>query len=57
MDDDETRILRPLCLFGLLEFRSIHGDERIPFEWRKMPLFDRFLTFEIDYDGRTVARH
>ena len=49
----EARILRPLHWFGLLEHRS----EAIPGErfgerhfYRKSPLFDRFLRFDVEIE-------
>jgi hypothetical protein len=49
----EARILRPLWWFGLLEARS---QEKYPTEfvgsrlYRKAPLFDRFLQFEVQVE-------
>ena len=49
----EARILRPLLWFGLLEQRSekIHdstfNERRF---YRKVPLFDRLLTFAVQID-------
>ncbi len=53
----QLRVLRPLCLFGLLEFRSVHGDRHITFDWRETPLFDRFLAFELPPEGASGTRH
>ncbi len=54
-----TRLLYPLRDFGLLEHRLV-GDgpewERTS-EFRKMPLFDRFLRFELDPPGSRDAMH
>src|SRR5271168_3564653 len=50
----EARILRPLWWFGLLEARS---QEKSPTElvgrrlYRKAPLFDRFLQFDVQVEG------
>jgi hypothetical protein len=55
----EARILRPLWWFGLLETRS---QERSPTElvghrlYRKAPLFDRFVKFDVEIEGSGV-RH
>ena len=39
------RVLQPLRWFGLLEY---HGpQERFEVGWRKTPLFDRFLSFDV----------
>jgi hypothetical protein len=45
-----ARIVRPLISFGLLERRDLPGDDAWsrPFEVRKSPLFDRFITFDFD---------
>jgi hypothetical protein len=50
----EARILRPLWWFGLLEART---QEKTPTEfvgrrlYRKAPLFDRFLHFDVQIEG------
>jgi hypothetical protein len=50
----EARILRPLWWFGLLEART---QEKTPTEfvgrrlYRKAPLFDRFLQFDVQIEG------
>ena len=55
----EARILRPLWWFGLLEARS---QEKSPTEfvgsrlYRKAPLFDRFLKFDVQIEESRV-RH
>ena len=55
--DFQLRVLRPLGLFGLLEFRSQHGDGGIPYDWRKTALFDRFLSFGLDVEAAAATRH
>jgi hypothetical protein len=53
----ETRILRPLTWFGLLEQRS--EGKACPFGkrfYRKTLLFDRFLKFNVKVE-RPVMRH
>jgi hypothetical protein len=53
----EARILRPLTWFGLLESRwegkAGLGEPRL---YRKTPLFDRFLKFNVQIE-RPAARH
>ena len=56
----EARILRPLLWFGLLEYRS----EEIPgvrlgqrHFYRKSPLFDRFLAFDVRLERPVARRH
>jgi hypothetical protein len=56
----EARILRPLLWFGLVEYRS----EEIPDDWfatrhyyRKAPMFDRLLSFNITTDTPSAIRH
>jgi hypothetical protein len=53
----ESRILRPLTWFGLLESRwegkAGLGEPRL---YRKSPLFDRFIKFNIQVEGLTT-RH
>ncbi|WP_428674687.1 hypothetical protein [Reyranella sp.] len=56
----EARILRPLWWFGLLEYRR----EEIPGRrfaalhfFRKTPLFDRFLSFNVKLEPTTAHRH
>jgi len=56
----EARILHPLWWFGLLEYRR----EEVPgrrFEgshfYRKTPLFDRFLSFNVKLELSTAHRH
>ncbi|MCW5701980.1 MAG: hypothetical protein KIT82_05285 [Bradyrhizobium sp.] len=55
-----ARILRPLWWFGLLEYRR----EEIPGQrfgtshfYRKSPLFDRFLSFNVRLEPTTAHRH
>jgi hypothetical protein len=55
----EARILRPLQWFGLLE----HRQDDIPDNrfgkrhfYRKTALFDRFLSFDVNFE-RTVGPH
>ena len=47
------RVLGPLRWFGLLEYRG--PPETAEVGWRKTPLFDRFLSFEVEFfqKGRT----
>ena len=40
------RVLRPLRWFGLVESRDEDATRRGRGEWRKTPLFDRFLAFD-----------
>ena len=40
------RVLRPLSWFGLVESRDEDASRRGRGEWRKTPLFDRFLAFD-----------
>jgi hypothetical protein len=53
----EARILRPLVWFGLLESRT---EPRSPTEvvdrrlYRKGPLFDRFLKFEVEVESTRI---
>ena len=54
----ESRILRPLYWFGLLE----HRGEAIPGArfgerhfYRKSPLFDRFLRFDVQIERESEA--
>jgi hypothetical protein len=56
----EARILRPLLWFGLLDHRA----ENVPGTrfaerhlYRKTPLFDRFLTFDVRTDQLETVRH
>jgi hypothetical protein len=56
----EARILRPLLWFGLLEHRAEKSSDggfagrRI---YRKSPLFDRFLTFDVRTELPETPRH
>jgi hypothetical protein len=56
----EARILRPLQWFGLLEYRQEASGER-PVEgrhqYRKTPLFDRFLAFDVAVEHVTGPQH
>ena len=56
----EARILRPLLWFGLLEYRS-EGDLDTAFAarhfYRKSPLFDRLLAFNVEMDFSVGSRH
>jgi hypothetical protein len=56
----ESRILRPILWFGLLEHRSVPITDSVLSSqhfYRKTPLFDRLLTFRIVTDLHEVARH
>ncbi len=56
----EARILRPLLWFGLLEHRAEKAPGARFTElhfYRKVPLFDRFLTFDVHTDQPETARH
>jgi hypothetical protein len=56
----EARILRPLLWFGLLEHRAEKAPDSCFAErhfYRKAPLFDRFLTFDVHTELPTTARH
>ena len=45
-------ILDPLRWFGLVEYRG--PEVSLDIRWRKTPLFDRFLSFDVRFvDGRT----
>lgn len=56
----EARILRPLSWFGLLEYRS-EKDSDTAFTarhyYRKSPLFDRLLAFNVEMDFPVDSRH
>ena len=56
----EARILRPLVWFGLLDHRA-EKTPRSGFAerhfYRKTPLFDRFLIFDVQTDQPGSARH
>jgi hypothetical protein len=53
----EARILRPLVWFGLLEQRSEKGTGLVKRHlYRKTPLFDRFLKFNVQIEG-LATRH
>jgi hypothetical protein len=48
----EARILRPLVWFGLLEHRLETGTEPVErYLYRKTPLFDRFLKFDVQIES------
>jgi hypothetical protein len=54
----EARILRPLVWFGLLESLHEHrsATELVePRFYRKAPLFDRFLKFDIQIEGSDIS--
>jgi len=56
----EARILRPLQWFGLLEHRQDgSGARRLEGgrQYRKTPLFDRFLTFDVAVEHATGPQH
>ena len=56
----EARILRPLLWFGLLEHRAEKAPGARFAErhfYRKAPLFDRFLTFDVHTEQPETARH
>lgn len=56
----EARILRPLVWFGLLESRSEKPPEihhAAEYFYRKAPLFDRFLTFNVRTELQEAVRH
>ena len=56
----EARVLRPLWWFGLLEYRRVEVPGK-RFEashfYRKTPLFDRFLSFDIKLETAAGSRH
>jgi hypothetical protein len=55
----EARILRPLVWFGLLESRTRakSATELVdPRLYRKAPLFDRFVKFDVQIEGDDI-RH
>jgi hypothetical protein len=55
----EVRILRPLVWFGLLESRTRakSATELVdPRQYRKAPLFDRFVKFDVQIEGSDI-RH
>ena len=56
----EARVLRPLWWFGLLEYRreEITGFRfEASHYYRKTPLFDRFLSFDIKFETTAGLRH
>ena len=51
-----ARILGPLRWFGLMEWREPQGIFEVG-RWRKIALFDRFLSFDVRFaGGRTKGR-
>ena len=56
----EARILRPLLWFGLLEHRreeisgTLHGSRHF---YRKSPLFDRFVSFDVRLERPATVGH
>ena len=56
----QARVLRPLWWFGLLEYRRVEVPGK-RFEashfYRKTPLFDRFLSFDIKLETAAGSRH
>ncbi|MCX7366326.1 MAG: hypothetical protein NTV97_31550 [Alphaproteobacteria bacterium] len=56
----QARVLRPLWWFGLLEYRRVEVPGK-RFEashfYRKTPLFDRFLTFDVKLETAAGSRH
>lgn len=56
----EATVLRPLRWFGLLDYRQIDAAE-VRFEnrhlYRKTPLFDRFLSFDVRFEADLGPRH
>jgi len=56
----EGTVLRPLMFFGLLEYRAddIPGERFVKRHlYRKTPLFDRFLAFDVGLASDGMARH
>jgi hypothetical protein len=56
----EAIILRPLLWFGLLEHRTEANPEERHSEqhfYRKAPLFDRFLSFDVRLEAAAGPRH
>ena len=55
----ETKILRPLLWFGLLELRKddIEGSREKRHLYRKTALFDRFLAFDVRLETASSPRH
>jgi len=56
----EARILRTLYWFGLLDHRTEQLDEDQLFKkrlYRKSPMFDRFLTFDVIIETPNTANH
>jgi hypothetical protein len=54
----EARILRPLLWFGLLESRTQVRSSTEVFDrrlYRKAPLFDRFVKFDVEVEGSDRA--
>ena len=56
----QARVLRPLWCFGLLEYRHEEVSGRsfeVSHFYRKTPLFDRFLSFDIKLETAAGSRH
>jgi hypothetical protein len=55
----EAQILRPLQWFGLLEHRDdqIGSNRETRHLYRKTALFDRFLSFDVKFEGVGALRH
>jgi len=56
----EARVLQPLVWFGLLDQKPAKPDHTRFYErqlYRKSPLFDRFLTFNVQTEHAAVVRH
>lgn len=56
----EARILRPLLWFGLLEYRQAEVDGKLTESghmYRKTPLFDRCLAFDVTLEMEGGSRH
>jgi hypothetical protein len=56
----EATVLRPLMFFGLLEHRAadVPGQRfATRHDYRKTPLFDRFIAFDVTLETEDMARH
>ncbi|SEH88826.1 hypothetical protein SAMN02799636_04295 [Methylobacterium sp. 275MFSha3.1] len=57
----ESRVLRPLTWLGLMESRADAAHDSLgmvtPRLYRKTPLFDRLLTFDVDLRDVPAGRH
>jgi hypothetical protein len=54
----EARILRPLTWFGLLEYQSQTGPGRVDRHlYRKTPLFDQFVKFNVQIEKPATRHH